>query len=91
MTVDAHRDVLEAEALHQRRRAARDLHALDAAPHAAARFVERLAVLGRDGASQVGDAGCAGGAGGVEPGWPTVAVGPAGLAGPVGADPGWDQ
>ena len=40
-------DVLEAEALHQRRRAARDLDALDAAAHAAARLVERLAVLGR--------------------------------------------
>ncbi len=30
----------------QRRRAARDLDAFDAAPHAAARLVERLAVLG---------------------------------------------
>ena len=47
VAVDAGGDVLEAEALHQRRRAARDLDALDAAAHAAARLVERLAVLGR--------------------------------------------
>ena len=46
--VDAARDVLEAVAHEHRRRAARDLDALDAAAQAAARFVQRLAVLGRD-------------------------------------------
>ena len=40
--------VLEAVAHQQRRCAARHLDALDAAPHAAARLIERLAVLGRD-------------------------------------------
>ena len=53
VAVDAGRDVLEAEALHQRRRAARHLDALDAAPDAAARLVERLAVLGGDGAGEL--------------------------------------
>jgi hypothetical protein len=47
VAVDAGRDVLEAEALHQRGRAAGHLDALDAAADAAARFVERLAMLGR--------------------------------------------
>jgi hypothetical protein len=42
------RDVFQAIALHERRRAARHLDALDAAPDAAARLVERLAVLGGD-------------------------------------------
>ena len=42
------RDVLERAALHQRRRAARHLDALDAAADAAARFVERFSVLGGD-------------------------------------------
>ena len=46
--VDVGRDLLEAVAHHQRRGAARDLDALDPAPHAAARLVDRLAVLGRD-------------------------------------------
>ena len=46
--VDAVRDVLEAVAHQHRRAAAGHLDALDAAPHAAARLVERLAVLGRD-------------------------------------------
>ena len=46
------RNVLEPGALHQRRRAAGDFDALDAAAHAAARFVERLAVLGRHRARQ---------------------------------------
>ena len=48
VTVDAGRDVLEAEALHQRRRAARHFDALDAATHAAARLVEGLAMFGGD-------------------------------------------
>jgi hypothetical protein len=48
MAVDASGDVLEREALHQRRRAGRHFDAFDAAAHAAARFVERLPVLGRD-------------------------------------------
>jgi hypothetical protein len=46
VAIDAVRDVFEAEPLHQRRRPARDFHALDAAAHAAARLIERLAVLG---------------------------------------------
>ena len=45
-------DVLEAVAHQHRRRAARDLDAFDAAPHAAARLVERLAVLGRHDAAR---------------------------------------
>ena len=45
--------LLEAVAHHQRRRAAGDLDALDAAPDAAARLVDRLAVLGRDGPGQL--------------------------------------
>jgi len=53
VTVDARRNILEAEALHQGRRAARDLHALDATPHAAARLVERLPVLGGDDARKL--------------------------------------
>ena len=46
------RDVLERRTHHQRRRAARHFDALDAAAHAAARLVQRLAVLGRDDAGQ---------------------------------------
>ena len=38
---------------HQRRRAAGDLDALDAAAHAAARLVEGLAVLGRHDAREL--------------------------------------
>src|SRR5262249_28189201 len=53
VAVDAGGDVLEAGALHQRRRAAGDLDALDAAADAAARFVEGLAVLGGHGARQL--------------------------------------
>jgi hypothetical protein len=49
MTVDADCNVLERHPLHQRRSAAGDFDALDAPPHAAARFVERLAMLGCDG------------------------------------------
>ena len=48
MAVDPLRDVLEARSLHQRRRSARDLDTLDAAPYAAARFVDGLAVFGGD-------------------------------------------
>ena len=51
--VDAAGDVFEAVSHEERRRAARDLDALDAAAQAAARFVERLAVLGRDDAGDL--------------------------------------
>ena len=51
--VDAAGDVLEAVAHQHRRRAARDLDALDAAAKAAARLVERLAVLGGDDAGDL--------------------------------------
>ena len=51
--VDAGRDVLEPVAHEHRRAAAGDLDALDAAADAAARLVERLAVLGGDDAGQL--------------------------------------
>ncbi len=53
LAVDVRRDVLEAVAHQQRRRAAGHLDALDAAADAAARLVERLAVLGRDDAGEL--------------------------------------
>src|SRR5262249_28457085 len=46
--VDARSDVFEPVSHHQRRRAAGDLDALDAAAHAAARLLESLAVLSGD-------------------------------------------
>ena len=46
--VDAAGNVLEPVAHEHRRRAARDLDALDAAAQASARLVQRLAVFGRD-------------------------------------------
>jgi hypothetical protein len=48
VAVDAGGDLLEAVAGGERGRPAGDLDALDAAAHAPARLVERLAVLGRD-------------------------------------------
>ena len=53
VAVDSGRDVLERRALHQRGRTAGHLDALDAAPDAAPRFVERLAVLRGDSPRQL--------------------------------------
>jgi hypothetical protein len=51
--VDAGGDVLQAVAHEHRGRPAGDFDALDAAPHAPARLVQGLAVLGRDDAGQL--------------------------------------
>ena len=51
--VDAAGDFLQRLAHQERRRSARDLDHLDAAPDAAARFAQRLAVLARDGRDQL--------------------------------------
>ena len=48
LAIDTGRDVFETVPHQHRRRAAGDLDAFDAAADAAARFVERLAVFGRD-------------------------------------------
>src|SRR5207244_10003130 len=51
--VDAARDVAQGTALEERRRAAREIDHLDAAPHLAPRLLERLAVVARDDRSQL--------------------------------------
>jgi len=53
VAVDTGRDVFEPGPLHERRCAARHLDALDPAAHAAARLIERLAVLGGDDAGHL--------------------------------------
>ena len=53
LAVDVRRDVFQAVSHEHRRSAAGDLDALDAAPHAAARLIQRLAVLGRDDAGEL--------------------------------------
>ena len=55
LTVQAGCHVLEPVAHQQGRRAARHLDAFDPAAHAAARFIQRLAMLGRDDASDLVD------------------------------------